>query len=135
MKTHDIDQLLHVIKPDGHGANPLATELHRLACALQEQTDKVHAAITTVTSPKYKGEVTGELIPWPDHYPLELDHTDERLDDIMVRGASVSGWLDEQWWEKAEEYIHDRFDPEISEATRRKIARMDESELYAERAA
>jgi len=135
MKTHDIDQLLHVIKPDGHGSNPLATELHRLACALQEQTDKVHAALDTVRNPEFKGDVIGELRPWPGHFPLELDHTDTFLHDILVRGQSVSEHLAAGLWEEAEAYALYRFAPELSESTKRVIARMDAADLQAERAA
>lgn len=135
MKTHDIDVLLHVIKPDGHGANPLATELHRLACALQEQTDKVHAALDTVRNPKFKGDVIGDLAPWPGHFPLELDHSDDHLNDILVRGQSVSEYLAAGLWEEAEAYVQERFGAELSESTLRVIARMDAADLRNERAA
>ena len=136
MKTHDIDTLLHVIKPDGHGSNPLATELHRLACTLQEQTDKVHAALDTVRNPKFKGDVAGELVPWPEHSPLELDHTDGRLNDIMVRGASVSDHLAPGLWAQAEAEVMARFCyGEQSESQKAKVARMDAADLRAERAA
>ena len=135
MKTHDIDVLLHVIKPDGHGSNPLATELHRLACALQEQTDKVHAALDTVRNPKFKGDVVGELHPWAGHFPLELDHSEGCLHDILVRGASVSTWLSSELWDEAEAYTLDRFTTELSESTKRVIARMDAADLRSARAA
>ena len=135
MKTHDIDTLLHVIKPDGHGANPLATELHRLACALQEQTDKVHAALDTVRNPKFKCDVVGELHPWAGHFPLELDQSNGCLYDIMVRGASVSGFLAPGLWDEAESYVQERFTPELSESTKRVIARMDAADLRSTRAA
>lgn len=135
MKPHEIDQLLHVIKPDGHGANPLATELHRLACALQEQTDKTHAALDTVRNSKFKGDVVGELHPWAGHFPLELDHTDGHLNDIMVRGQSVSEHLAAGLWEDAEAYVQERFTPDMSESTRRVIERMDAADLRSARAA
>lgn len=135
MKTNDIDALLHVIKPDGHGANPLATELHRLACALQEQTDKVHAALDTVRNPEFKGDVTGELHPWAGHFPLELDHSDEHLNDILVRGQSVSEHLAAGLWEEAEAYVQERFGPEMLPGARKIVARMDAADLRSERAA
>lgn len=123
MKTHDIDQLLHVIKPDGHGANPLATELHRLACALQEQTDKVHAALV------------GKFHPWQGHFPLQLDHEEGRLIDIMVSGLSVSEHLAAGLWEEAEAYVQERFGPEMLPGARKIVARMDAADLRSERAA
>ncbi len=135
MKTYDIDVLLHVIKPDGHGSNPLATELHRLACALQEQTDKVHAALDTVRHPQFKGDVVGELSPWPGHFPLELDHSEDSLNDILVRGQSVSEHLAAGLWEEAEAYVQERFSAEVPESTRRIVARMDAADLRAARAA
>lgn len=135
MNTHAIDTLLHAIKPDGHGANPLATQLHKLACALQEQSDKAHAALDTVRNPKFKGDVTGELCPWPEHYPLELDHTGDRLNDIFVRGVSVSEHLAAGLWEEAEAYVQERFGPELSESQTRVIARMDAADLRGARAA
>lgn len=135
MKTYDIDTLLHVIKPDGHGGNPLATELHRLACALQEQTDKVHAALDAVRNPQFKGDVVGELAPWPGHFPLELDHSEGYLNDIFVRGTSVSEHLAAGLWEEAEAYVQERFEPELSAGTRRTIARMDAADLRSARAA
>lgn len=135
MKTHDIDKLLHALKPDGHGSNPLAIELHRLANQLQEQTDKAHAALDAVRNPKFKGDVVGELIPWTDHYPLELDQTEGCLHDILVRGASVSGWLAPGLWDEAENYTMNRFTPELSESQSRVIARMDAADLRNERAA
>jgi hypothetical protein len=135
MKTYDIDQLLHAIKPDGHGANPLATELHRLACALQEQTDKVHAALDTVRNPEFKGDVVGELHPWRGHFPLELDHSDDNLNDIMVRGQSVSEHLAAGLWEEAEAYLQEHFGAELSESARRVIARMDAADLRSEQSA
>ena len=135
MKTYDIDVLLHVIKPDGHGSNPLATQLHQLACALQEQTDKVHAALDTVRNPQFKGDVAGELAPWPGHFPLELDHTEDGLNDILVRGQSVSEHLAAGLWEEAESYVQQRFGAELSESTRRVIARMDAADLRSARAA
>jgi hypothetical protein len=135
MKTYDIDVLLHVIKPDGHGSNPLATELHKLACALQEQSDKVHAALDTVRNPQFKGDVMGELAPWAGHFPLELDHTDDYLNDIFVRGHSVSEHLAAGLWEQAEEYVKGRFEPEMPVGTRRMIARMDAADLRSAQAA
>ncbi len=135
MKTYDIDVLLHVIKPDGHGSNPLATELHKLACALQEQTDKVHAALDAVRNPLFKGDVAGELAPWPGHFPLELDHSGDFLNDIFVRGTSVSEHLAAGLWEEAEGYVKERFEPELSAGTRRAIARMDAADLRSARAA
>lgn len=135
MKTYDIDVLLHVIKPDGHGSNPLATELHKLACALQEQTDKVHAALDTVRNPQFKGDVLGELMPWPGRFPLELDHSGDFLNDIFVRGQSVSEHLASGLWEEAEAYVKERCEPELSAGTRRTIARMDAADLRSARAA
>ena len=135
MTSNDIDALLRVIKPEGHGANPLATELHKLACALQEQTDKVHAAITTVTSPEYKGDVVGELVPWPGHYPLDLDHSGDFLNDILVRGVSVSEHLAAGLWEEAEAYTQERYGEPASDSETRTIKRMDKNDLRAEHAA
>lgn len=135
MKTYDIDKLMHALKPDGHGHHPLATELHRLACALQEQTDKVHAALETVRNPQFKGDVTGDLAPWPDHFPLELDHTEDSLNDIFVRGQSVSEHLAAGLWEEAEAYVRERFGPDMPESRRRVVARMDAADLRTARAA
>ncbi len=136
MKTQDIDTLLHAIKPDGHGANPLATELHRLACALQEQTDKVHAALDAVRNPQFKGDVVGELVSWPGRFPLELDHSDGTLHDILVRGASVSDHLASGLWAQAEAEVMAMFCyGEQSESQKAKVARMDAADLRSERAA
>ena len=74
--------------------------------------NKAHTAITTVTDPKFKGEVIGTLIPWPGHFPLELDHTDTTLNDILVRGTSISEYLAAGLWEEAEAYIKERFSPD-----------------------
>ena len=135
MKTSDIDSLLHSLKPDGHRDNPLVQQLRELANALQEQSDKAHALILRANSPQIRGEVVGELILWPDHSPLELDHSGQFLNDIRVRGVSVSEHLAAGLWEEADAYLRERFSPEITESTRRVIARMDKADLAAERSA
>lgn len=135
MKTHEIDALLHEIKPDGHKASPLATEAHRLASALQEQTDKMHAALDAMRNPKFKGDVIGELHAWPGHFPLELDRSEDHLNDIMVRGVSVSEHLAAGLWEEAEAYLRERFSPEITDSVRKVVERMDAADLKAEREA
>lgn len=129
MKTSDIETFLHSIKPDGHGNFSLANALHRMANEVQLMADKTHAVITTVTSPQFKGDVTGELAPWPGHFPLELDHSGQFLNDITVRGASVSEHLDGALWNQAEEYLKERFSPEITESTRKIVERMDKADL------
>lgn len=123
MQPPDINKLLHDLKPDGHGSNPLAIELHRLANTLQEQTDKVCVALT------------GKFHAWPEHFPLELDHSDDSLNDIMVRGVSISEHLAAGLWEEAEAYCQARFSTELSESTRRVIARMDAADLRSAHAA
>lgn len=123
MKAQDINKILHDLKPDGHGSNPLAIELHRLANTLQEQTDKVCVALT------------GKFHPWPGHSPLELDHSEHVLNDIIVRGLSISEHLAAGLWEEAEAYCQARFSTELSESTRRVIARMDASDLRSAHAA
>ena len=136
MKTQDIDTLIRSIKLDGHGANPLATELHRLACELQGQTDKVHAALDTVRNPKFKGDVVGELRPWTGHFPLELDHSDGTLHDILVCGASVSDHLAPGLWAQAEAEVMARFCYcEQSESQKAKVARMDAADMRSAHAA
>lgn len=130
MTTIEIDKILHALKPDGHKANPLATELHRIANSVQELSDKAHAAITFATRPNFKGDVVGELHPWPDHYPLELDHSGSYLHDIMVRGESVSEHLASGMWGMAESYVKGRFSADTPEdhAAQQKITRLKESE-------
>jgi hypothetical protein len=135
MKTHDIDLLLHAIKPHGYQDSPLVRQLLQLAHELRERDNKTHAAITAVTDPKFKGDVVGELHPWRGHFPLELDHSDDHLNDILVRGQSVSEHLAAGLWEEAEAYCQERFGAEMSEITRRVIARMDAADLRAERGA
>lgn len=129
MKTSDIETFLHSIKPDGHGNFSLANALHRMANEVQLMADKTHAVITTVTSPQFKGDVTGELAPWPGYFPLELDRSGQFLNDIMVRGQSVSEHLAAGLWEEAEAYVHERFSAEVPESTRRIVARMDAADL------
>ena len=135
MKTHELVNLLHALKPDGHGANPLATELHKLANAVQAQADKAYEALNTVLNPTFKGDVVGELVDWPGHFPLELDHSEGNLNDIFVRGLSVAEHLTEKVWDEAAAYVEERFGPESSEALSRKIDRMDANDLLRARAA
>jgi hypothetical protein len=135
MKTTDLDKLLHALKPDGHHCSPLATELHKLANALQVQADQAHAALHAVLSPTFKGEVTGVLAEWPGHFPLELDHSEGSLNDILVRGTSVSEHLAPGLWEEAEAYAAQRYAPEPGPALRRTVARMDAADLRAAQAA
>lgn len=135
MKTTEIERLLHALKPDGHHCNPLVTELHKLANALQVQADQAHAALQTVLSPAFKGDVAGELAEWPGHHPLELDHTEGALNDILVRGVSVSEHLAAGLWEEAEAYAEQRYAPELPAGVRRAVARMDAADLRAARAA
>ena len=68
-------------------------------------------------------DVAGELAPWPGHFPLELDHSGDSLNDILVRGQSVSEHLAAGLWDEAEAYVLERFGAELSESTRRVIAR------------
>ena len=90
MTNNDIQKLLHVLKPDNFRTSDPILELYKLANSIQDLFSKAHTAITTVTDPKFKGEVIGTLIPWPGHFPLELDYTDTSLNDILVRGTSIS---------------------------------------------
>ena len=112
MTNNDIQKLLHVLKPDNFRTSDPILELYKLANSIQDLFSKAHTAITTVTDPKFKGEVIGTLIPWPGHYPLELDHTDNSLNDILVRGTSISEHLAAGLWEEAEAYIKERFSPD-----------------------
>lgn len=134
MKT-DLPTLLHDLKPDGHANCQLSTKLHRLAIEVQEMADNSYAAIIEVTAPEYKGDVVGELIPWPGHFPLELDHSSDYLNDICVRGASVSEHLAPELWERAEAYLQEHYGPEEYEVTKKQVQRMDAADLRAERAA
>jgi hypothetical protein len=129
MKTEQVTAHLSRLKPDGHQNNPIADALHRMANEVQLMADASHAAITAVTSPTFKGDVIGELAQWPGHFPLELDHTEDGLNDIMVRGVSVSEHLAAGLWDEAESYIKERFGAEMFESTRRVIARMDAADL------
>ena len=125
---------MSLLKPEGHRNNPLADAIHRLANELQLQTDASHAALDAVRNPKFKGNVVGELRPWPGHFPLELDHSEDCLNDILVRGQSVSEHLAADLWEEAEAYVKERFGAEIDESTKRVIAHMDAADLRSERA-
>ena len=112
MTNNDIQKLLHILKPDGYRTSDPVLELHKLTTSIQDLFSKAHTAITIVTDPKFKGEVIGTLIPWPGHFPLELDHTDTTLNDILVRGTSISEYLAAGLWEEAEAYIKERFSPD-----------------------
>ena len=135
MNTLEIDKVMEALKPDGIGCNRLATELHKLANSLQEQTDRAHAVLAAVRSPEFKGDVLGELALWPGHFPLELDHTEGCLNDIFVRGVSVVEFLAAGLWEEAAEYAHERYGAEPSPGTRKRVARMDAADRRAELAA
>jgi hypothetical protein len=135
MTTPDIDVLLHAIKPDGHGSNPLAVELHRLANALQEQTDKMYAVADAVRNPQFKGDVVGELAEWDKHFPMKLDHTGNVLNGIFIGDHECSEWLAGHLWDEANTYIEDRFSSDQSPQVTRTIARMDKRDLHEERAA
>jgi hypothetical protein len=131
----NLEKLLHTLKPDGHHCNSLAVELHRLANAMQEQADESYAALQTVLSPTFKGDVKGELASWPGMHPLELDHTNGKLSDIMVRGVSVSEHLAPNIWNAAEAYVSERYGPETTPRETRLIQRMDANDRAAEQAA
>jgi hypothetical protein len=75
------------------------------------------------------------MTPWTNHSPLELDHNETLLSDICVRGESVSEWLSRGLWEEAEAYLKERYVPELDEATKLKIEKMDRRDKLAERVA
>lgn len=128
--------VMHRMKPDGYGENPLVDQLRKLACEIQEQTDKAHALIAEVHQPAdlAKGAF---IVYWDGHAPLQLEVTEDsrgkfHLEDIRVRGVSVSEWLQSDLWEQAEQWMHEMFDREPTEGEKRRVRRMDEADRLAE---
>ncbi len=135
MTSDDIQKLLHILKPQGHGNSQFSTDLHAMANQIQRVFDLCFTTLTEVTAPTYKGDVVGELIPWPGHYPLELDHSGEFLNDILVRGVSVSEHLMGSLWDEALDYLEDCYAEPASDSETRTIKRMDAADLHNERTA
>lgn len=131
--------LLHRLKPDGHKDAAIVTSMRHLINELQEVADAAHAEIAAIHQPAdlAKGAT---LEDWKGHEPLQLEVTENdrgryRLEDIRVRGVSVSEWLQGNLWEEAEQWIRENLDRETSDSESRVIARMDHCDERDARAA
>ena len=134
MTADDIQKLLHILKPQGHGNSQFSTDLHAMANHIQWVFDLCFTALTEVTKPSYKGEVKGELMPWDKHHPLMLDHTGTALHGIYAGNADVGEWVS-HLWEEACDYLTERYGEPASEHTTRVVRQMDKNDLRAELAA
>lgn len=100
--------VMHRMKPDGYGNNPLVEQLRTLANEIQEQTDKAHALLAVIYQPD-----TGknDLVDWAGHSPLQLEYFEGKRGDcelvnLRVRGAIVpSDYLSDALWQEASEFV------------------------------
>lgn len=100
--------LLHQMKPQGYGDNPLVEKLRVLAAEIQEQTDEAHKLIAEVHQPDDLGH--NDLIDWQDRKPLQIEYSEDRRGNfefigIRVRGVDVSEFISEAIMQEAEDEV------------------------------
>jgi hypothetical protein len=141
MNTPSIEQFLHLTAPK----NPDVSRIpHGVAQILERACGEVygllavaHAEVAAMHQP---ADARGSLYVWEGHEPLQLEGREDRhgkmhLLDIRCHGASVSEHLADGLWDKAEEYLKERYASGTTPAVAARASAMDRADERAERAA